>query len=141
MGKTGRRIGSWLSSSTAEEAIAQEGEPRRYGKGRRKERGDRSSSRSWIDNVGWIEVEGEEVGFLRASQGLGLNWRSSPSEGRWDATIVVSAYLIKLFWRFVTMFSRQLSSLVVLSKWLFYNHACLLWIHMQGPSFASPTRF
>ena len=48
-------MGRRLLSSTAEEAIAQEGEPRRYEKGRRKERGDGSSSQRWLISVldGW----------------------------------------------------------------------------------------
>jgi 1,2-phenylacetyl-CoA epoxidase PaaB subunit len=55
-----------LSGSTAEEAIAQEGEPRRYGKGRRKRERRSLKFPTLVDSIGWVEVEEKRWAFSRA---------------------------------------------------------------------------
>ena len=72
------------------------------------------------------------MGFLRASQGLGLNWRSSPSEGRRDASIVrATAYcvpdqaLLEICYKFFTAadFSCGIVEMTVLQSRLPLMHS------------------
>ena len=68
-------MGRRWSSSTAEEAIAQEGEPRRYEKRRRKRERRPLKFPTLIDRLGWRKVgdESQRVGFFAEQESFGQN--------------------------------------------------------------------